>query len=125
MPNYFAEIKTGTISADASCDQPWLDIEGQAWMLTGHAARLPDGRIARWTSCDEAGIDDVEILSADDEADLDDVAREWAEEIAGGVGTVAVRDESQREHYTTEGIQYCPGTGYDRDGYREVYIPAP
>lgn len=112
-----------TVTPQASHEQPWIDAAGQSRLLTGHAARLPDGRIRVWTECDEAGVSDVDTQDDDDydDAELTDLAREHVREIAGGLGTLAIRSADQH-HYSQSGSQYQP-QGYDRQGYAESYIP--
>jgi hypothetical protein len=74
---------------DESADVAWYDSEGNEFGLTGHAMAM-GSRWVLWTSCDEAGRADYEVYSPDGghDGDAETLARDHAEEIASGVGSL-------------------------------------
>lgn len=118
--------RTHEITSEASYGQYWTDAAGGLWLLTGHAARVPGepGAVAVWTTSDEAGVDDVEVIDGGAEypvESLETYARDHVRDIAGDLGTLVT--VTSGHHYSAEGIQYQPASGYDRGGYAMIITP--
>lgn len=65
---------------DARHTAHWTEAsEGKRWALTGHARQIAADRILVWTTCDEAGAADVELVEGMDPVAA---AREHAEDVA-------------------------------------------
>lgn len=108
------DIDLSDLERDAQTDEAhWLDADGQCWTLPVYAIDLGGGKMLTWSDTDEAGIDDVEVISADDWPDR-------AEAIAEELGEVV--DLESGEHYTTQGVQYQHQAegDFDQDGFRII-----
>lgn len=108
------EIDLSDLERDAQTDEAhWLDADGQCWTLPVYAIDLGGGKMLTWSDTDEAGIDDVEVISADDWPDR-------AEAIAEELGEVV--DLESGEHYTSQGVQYQHQAegDFDQDGFRII-----
>ncbi len=74
------------LTPDHSHNIEWADDQGQVWMLRTHGVCVGAARIIVWTDTDEAGINDVDVLEC--ELDADNQVYEYGREIADDLGTV-------------------------------------
>ena len=82
------DVSLSEAAADVEVTVEWqCEVEKVWWPITAKLMNVSDCYAVRWTSTDEAGIDDVEIVErVDDEADA--VAlKKWVREIATQVGS--------------------------------------
>jgi hypothetical protein len=71
--------------ADAGHTAQWIEAsEQKTWDLPTFGLRVGNDRLIMWTLTDEAGIADETIVDAED--DIEAQVREYAEEIASGLG---------------------------------------
>jgi len=80
-------IDLSEASADITDACEWLcGVEGKWWAIEGHQLNLTDEYACRYTTCDEAGVDDVVVIERiDDGQDAIDLG-EWLRGIARGFG---------------------------------------
>ena len=62
-------------------------VEGKWWPIEAYQLNLTDEYAVRWTTTDEAGIDDVEIIEVTDAATDADELRAWLHDIAANCGS--------------------------------------
>lgn len=80
-------IDLRTVTPDASHTTRWEDSVGQVWEFPCHLVVIGTRSIL-WSDADEAGIDDITLSddAYDDQSDRDEQLREFAEDIASGLG---------------------------------------
>lgn len=93
------------IQADESHTAEWIESsENKTWELPTYGLVI-GSRVVMWTHTDEAGIDDVTIVDAecisvdDDTIDVADQVREYAEEIAEGLGELVSDDDDDKYRF--------------------------